>query len=470
MGCEETEISIRLRQRRPGARIVYEPAAHVRHLVTPGRGTWSYFFTRCWAEGRSKALLTDLVGSGDGLSSERTYATRTLPLGVLHGLRDALQRRRRRARAGGRDHGRPARHGRRVPARDARAWAGRVSDGPRVLMVTPRYLPEMGGVERHVHEVATRLHARGTAVRVLTTDRTGTLPAFDTRRGRRRAARPRAAVGPRLALRARVCPRRCARASGTSCTCRATTRPSRRWRCAPRAGTGSPYVVTFHGGGHSQALRHSSRPLQRRVLAPLLRGADRLVAVAQFEIEQYGAELGLPPERFALIPNGVDLPRAARGSAPRAARSRRRRSSHPSGASRRTRAIAASSRHSRSCSSSFPGARLWIAGSGPDEQHLRDLASRLGIAARVDVRAVPATDRLAMARELAGTSLVTLLSEFETHPIAALEALSLGRPLLVGTGSGVGELADRGLARSVPVGRDARAGRAARSSTSCAIR
>jgi len=91
MGCEETEISIRLRQQQPGARIVYEPAAHVRHLVTPGRGTWNYFFTRCWAEGRSKALLTDLVGSGDGLSSERTYATRTLPLGVLHGLRDAVR-------------------------------------------------------------------------------------------------------------------------------------------------------------------------------------------------------------------------------------------------------------------------------------------------------------------------------------------------------------------------------------------
>ncbi len=91
MGCEETEVSIRLRQQRPGARIVYEPAAHVRHLVSPGRGTWNYFFTRCWAEGRSKALLTGLVGSEDGLASERTYATRTLPLGVLHGLRDGVR-------------------------------------------------------------------------------------------------------------------------------------------------------------------------------------------------------------------------------------------------------------------------------------------------------------------------------------------------------------------------------------------
>ena len=68
-----------------------------------------------------------------------------------------------------------------------------MSDGPRVLMVTPRYLPEMGGVERHVHEVATRLHDRGTAVRVLTTDRTGTLPASGKDDGvdvRRVRARP----------------------------------------------------------------------------------------------------------------------------------------------------------------------------------------------------------------------------------------------------------------------------------------
>ena len=41
-------------------------------------------------------------------------------------------------------------------------------------MVTPRYLPEIGGVERHVHEVATRIAACGGAsVTVLTTVRDG---------------------------------------------------------------------------------------------------------------------------------------------------------------------------------------------------------------------------------------------------------------------------------------------------------
>ena len=323
-----------------------------------------------------------------------------------------------------------------------------MSGGPRVLMVTPRYLPEMGGVERHVHEVATRLHARGTPVRVLTTDRTGTLPAADSDHGvdvRRVRAWPSGrdwlfAPGLPAAMREGEWDVVHVQSYHTAVAPLAM-------RTARRDGV--PYVVTFHGGGHSQPLRHSSRPLQRRALAPLLRGAERLVAVAQFEIEQYGAELGVPPDRFALIPNGVDLPELPEDQRP----------APPDPAAPLVASVGrleAYKGHRRVIEAfplvleQIPGARLWIAGSGPDEQHLRELAGRLHVAAQVDVRAVPATDRLAMARELAGTSLVTLLSEFETHPIAALEALSLGRPLLVGTGSGVGELADRGLARSVP--------------------
>jgi len=325
-----------------------------------------------------------------------------------------------------------------------------VSRPPRVLMVTPRYLPEMGGVERHVHEVATRLSARGATVRVITTDRTGTLPAGDTdegvdvRRVRAHPARRDWLFAPGLPAAMREGDWDVVHVqSYHTAVAPLAMRTARR--------DGLPYVVTFHGGGHSQALRHSSRPLQRRVLAPLLRGADRLVAVARFEIEQYGAELGVPADRFALIPNGVDLPELPADQRP----------APPDPAAPLVASVGrleAYKGHRRVIEAfpyvleQLPGARLWIAGTGPDETHLRELASRLGIGARVDVRAVPATDRLAMARELAGTSLVTLLSEFETHPIAALEALSLGRPLLVGTGSGVGELAERGLARSVPSG------------------
>ena len=44
-----------------------------------------------------------------------------------------------------------------------------------ILMVTPRFLPEMGGIETHVYEVSRRLVAMGHAVTVLTTDRSGHL-------------------------------------------------------------------------------------------------------------------------------------------------------------------------------------------------------------------------------------------------------------------------------------------------------
>jgi hypothetical protein len=69
---------------------VYEPRARIRHKVPVDRGRWSYFRARCYAEGLSKARVTSFGGSKDGLASERAYTLRTLPLGVLAGLRDAV--------------------------------------------------------------------------------------------------------------------------------------------------------------------------------------------------------------------------------------------------------------------------------------------------------------------------------------------------------------------------------------------
>jgi GT2 family glycosyltransferase len=89
VGCEETELCIRLRQHAPDSVLLFEPRAAVRHLVPASRANWRYVAARCYAEGQSKAVMSRLVGVGDGLSSERTYVVRTLPRGVLTGLLDA---------------------------------------------------------------------------------------------------------------------------------------------------------------------------------------------------------------------------------------------------------------------------------------------------------------------------------------------------------------------------------------------
>lgn len=91
VGCEETEMSIRLRQSDPSARIMLEPTAVVHHRVSEPRLKFGYFASRCYWEGVSKAIVSGDVGTGDALESERAYTTKVLPRAVLRGLRDGLR-------------------------------------------------------------------------------------------------------------------------------------------------------------------------------------------------------------------------------------------------------------------------------------------------------------------------------------------------------------------------------------------
>lgn len=91
LGCEETEFCIRLTQRRPGSVLMFEPDAVIEHKVPPARGKLAYLRRRCYAEGLSKALVTHSVGAADGLATERDYTFKTLPLGILRGVGEALR-------------------------------------------------------------------------------------------------------------------------------------------------------------------------------------------------------------------------------------------------------------------------------------------------------------------------------------------------------------------------------------------
>jgi GT2 family glycosyltransferase len=79
VGCEETELCIRIRQRFPEAVIEHLPEAKVAHRVTEDRTTWRYFLRRCFGEGVSKAEIGRFVGKADALASERRYVVNVLP-------------------------------------------------------------------------------------------------------------------------------------------------------------------------------------------------------------------------------------------------------------------------------------------------------------------------------------------------------------------------------------------------------
>ena len=92
LGCEETELCLRIGRRRPDAILLHEPRARVFHRVPPERASWRYFKARCYSEGLSKAVVARVAGVR-GLSSERTHALRTLPAGVVRGFRAGALRR-----------------------------------------------------------------------------------------------------------------------------------------------------------------------------------------------------------------------------------------------------------------------------------------------------------------------------------------------------------------------------------------
>lgn len=316
----------------------------------------------------------------------------------------------------------------------------------RVLLVTPRYFPMVGGVENHVYQVARRFAGAGVHATILTTDTTGRLPAYELSEGIQ-IVRVRAWPAHRDYYLAPDIYPVVTRAGWDIVHIQSyhTLVAPLGMLAAIRANL--PFVVTFHGGGHSSQLRNSARGIQRALLRPLLRRADRLVAIARFEIDLYGRELGLPPERFVLIPNGADIPRV----------------DPPPARSPDSSLIASVGRlerykgHHRLIAAlphilaQRPDARLWIAGEGPYRPELERMAQELGVADRVDIRAIPPVERERMAQELSRAALVVLLSEYETHPLAILEAASLGLPALVADSSGLSELAERGVARAIPL-------------------
>jgi GT2 family glycosyltransferase len=90
LGGEETELCIRAGQRFPRGKFIFTPQAVIHHRVPATRERFAYYRTRCYAEGLSKALVTESAGVGDGLADERAYAALALRRGVTKGLAQAL--------------------------------------------------------------------------------------------------------------------------------------------------------------------------------------------------------------------------------------------------------------------------------------------------------------------------------------------------------------------------------------------
>lgn len=314
----------------------------------------------------------------------------------------------------------------------------------RVLVVTARFYPDIGGTETHTHEVTKRMASHPDFdFTVLTTDRYGDRPVKEK-------------LDAITILRCRAYPQNRdyylapdiykhilhGRYDLVHCQGVHTAVPIIAMIAARMHRI--PYLVTLHTGGHSSSLRGRLRTFHWRALGPLLRGAAAVVAVSRFEQRVFQKACGIDAERFTIIPNGGDLLGSGEsteitpGLIVSSGRLEKYKGHH--------RAIDALPIVRRT----IPDATLRILGSGPYEDHLRSRIKSLGLQDSVTIEYVASHDRTQMAMALGRAAAVVALSEYEAHPVAVMEALTLGIPTVGLNTAGIGELAEAGLVQGVP--------------------
>ncbi len=311
-------------------------------------------------------------------------------------------------------------------------------------MVTARFLPDLGGTENHTYEVSKRIAGRSDIeLTVLATDRSGTLPASETMEGftvRRCRAYPRRRdyyFAPdiyRLILRGHY--------DLVHCQGIHTAVPVLAMLAARRRGV--PYVVTLHTGGHSSAFRRRSRGTQWRILAPLVRRAAAIVAVSRFEQRVFQEACRVEASRFTVIPNGGNLPAGADrpASVPGRIVSAGRLERYK-GHQRVVEALPI-------VKQTIPHATLRIYGAGPYEQQLRASIGSLGVAQSAEIQYITPDNRARIAEALCEAEVFAALSEYEAHPVAVMEALTLGIPTVGLDTAGLADLVSDGLVTGIP--------------------
>ena len=307
----------------------------------------------------------------------------------------------------------------------------------RVGMITTRAQPEIGGIESHVAEVAVRVAALGYDLEVLTSDRSGRLPKRERMDGyvvRRFRAYPAGRdwyFSPGLFWAALRTKYDVVHVQGIH-----TLVPPLAMIAAILRRT--PFLLTFHTGGNSSAFREKARRTQFKILSPLLRRAHTLIGVSVYEARRFEEIVGLPEGAITVIRNGGSLPPVGQTVTPEpglvtsVGRLERYKGHH--------KAIEALPYLLKT----HPEARVEILGSGPYESELWALADELGVRDRVSIRLIPPVDRALMGETIARVGVMTLLSDYEAHPVAVMEALAAGRPAVVSRTSGLTELADLG--------------------------
>jgi glycosyltransferase involved in cell wall biosynthesis len=209
------------------------------------------------------------------------------------------------------------------------------------------------------------------------------------------------------------------------------------WRKAlfvlPARWAGVPYILHMHGGDFERFYRERCGPLGRRVLRSLYGRAAVVVALSERWRDALAA--AIPGVRVIVVPNPVEMPRW------QAAPDRAAASVLYLGVLKEAKGVSDLLRAWVAVSAAHPSARLVLAGSGAAAE-ARALAGELGVAERVELPGWTSGD--AKAALLRAASVFVLPSHFEALPMALLEAMAAGLPVVATRVGGIPDVIDDG--------------------------
>lgn len=294
----------------------------------------------------------------------------------------------------------------------------------RVAQVTPRYPPRSGGVETHVAEISERLAERGHDVTVVTGDAGPDVPRRSTRNGvgvvRCRGFAPggnfHAAPGAARVLR-----------RTTFDIVHAHNYHALVLPFAALGAADARFVVTTHyHGGSAAGGRDRLLSLYRPVGRHILRRADAVVAVSDWERDRLRADFGVDA---TVVRNGVDAGRF------RDAEPRERDQPYLLTVGRLE--AYKGVQHAVRALLQLPGYDLVVVGTGDYREDLERLTHSAGVVDRVTFAGHVDDDELPGL--YAGAAVCLALSEFEAFGLTVGEALAAGTPCVVGTSSALSD-------------------------------
>ena len=300
-----------------------------------------------------------------------------------------------------------------------------------VIQVCPAFFPYHGGLETHVEEISKHLTNSGFTVKIYTTDPSGRLPKKQTIEGleifRFRAFSPNRvyffAPGLYSALK-RIENAQIIHAHGYP------NFPALAAALA-KSGNGKPFILTPHYGGYDvQTLGTSTW----RIFAKksynfsmgryILSRANAVVTVAKFEREILKQKFGVDDDRITYIPNGVNV--ASFKIVPK--NEEDTKTILYVGRLERYKGIHFLIEAFKVVKTIFPNSRLIIVGSGAYKENLIHLTSSLGLQKSVSfLENIPKEHLTQLYRS---SSVFVSLSQYEGQPIALIEAMAYGLPVI----------------------------------------